>query len=232
MSQASSKGHFESDIATVQLLADGRRAKLLKDFTFVDAQNRSWVAPAGDTVDGASIPHLFWAVIGGPWEGKYRFASIVHDRYCNVHEGRSWQDVHRMFYEACLAAGTDELLAKIMYAAVYHFGPRWGDESRGAEELAELIAPERKRLAEEAETVESATMRSRSPQISTRAFPAPAAAPTQRQQAVMVLAPRRKAPGIQMNAASMPATLGKWDRIREFLRQHPDASPQDIERLP
>jgi len=52
-----------------------------------------------------------------------------------------------MFYEACLAGGTDPQLAKLMYAAVYLFGPKWGDaQPRGNEQLQELIAPERIRL--------------------------------------------------------------------------------------
>ena len=30
-----------------------------------------------------------------------------------------------MFYEACLCGGVDEQKAKVLYYAVYHFGPRW-----------------------------------------------------------------------------------------------------------
>ena len=31
-----------------------------------------------------------------------------------------------MFYEACRPGGVGEQKAKLMYAAVYHFGPKWG----------------------------------------------------------------------------------------------------------
>jgi hypothetical protein len=39
-----------------------------------------------------------------------------------------WQSVHRMFYEASRLSGVGELHAKVMYLAVYHFGPRWKPE--------------------------------------------------------------------------------------------------------
>lgn len=103
---------------------DGRNMTLRETFTYVDPQNRRWTAPAGSVVNGASIPTAFWTFIGGPFEGKYRNASVVHDVGC-VEMTASWEDVHRMFYEACRCAGVDEAKAKILYYAVYHFGPRW-----------------------------------------------------------------------------------------------------------
>jgi hypothetical protein len=75
-------------------------------------------------VNGASIPSAFWTFIGGPFEGKYRAASVVHDVGCEEMTA-TWEDVHRMFYEACLCGGVDEQMAKMLYYAVYHFGPRW-----------------------------------------------------------------------------------------------------------
>ena len=42
-----------------------------------------------------------------------------------VERSRSWRQVHRMFYEACRCGRTNVVQAKIMYYAVYHFGPRW-----------------------------------------------------------------------------------------------------------
>jgi hypothetical protein len=103
---------------------DGRNMTLKEPFTYIDAQGRKWLAPAGSVVNGASIPQAFWTVIGGPFEGKYRAASVVHDVGCDKMLG-SWEDVHRMFYEACRCGGVEDSQAKIMYYAVYHFGPRW-----------------------------------------------------------------------------------------------------------
>jgi hypothetical protein len=82
--------------------------------------------PRGTSVDGASIPQVFWSLIGGPFEGRYRNASVVHDYYCQV-RNRRWQDVHQAFYEAMLASGVDGARAMVMYKAVENFGPRWAE---------------------------------------------------------------------------------------------------------
>lgn len=114
-----------SSTPRVELLDDGRKLRLLEDFAFIDPRNRFWVAEKGAIVDGASIPRIFWTMIGGPLEGPYRNASIVHDVEC-VAKAKPSDDVHRMYYEACRCAGVSELTAKVMYWAVCNFGPRWG----------------------------------------------------------------------------------------------------------
>jgi len=106
----------------------GRDMTLVEDFTYVDPSDKQWHAPAGSIVNGASIPKAFWSIIGGPFEGPYRNASVVHDVGCNEMT-ESWRDVHRMFYDACRCGGVSESKAKMMYWAVYHFGPRWGEEA-------------------------------------------------------------------------------------------------------
>jgi len=100
---------------------------LLEDFTFVDTKGMIWTAKAIPRleIDGASIPQEFWSTIGGPFEGQYRNASVVHDAECTAPYKHDWRDVHYMFYVASRAGGVDEAKAKLMYAAVYHFGPRW-----------------------------------------------------------------------------------------------------------
>ena len=47
-----------------------------------------------------------------------------------VERSRPWRDVHRMFYEACRCGGVAAVTAKMMYYAVFHFGPRWRVEER------------------------------------------------------------------------------------------------------
>ncbi|WP_197443316.1 DUF1353 domain-containing protein [Lignipirellula cremea] len=116
-------GRFEGDVIA-SWDADGRNMTLREAFAFVDSKERRWLAPAGSVVNGASIPAAFWTVIGGPFEGKYRNASVVHDVGCEEMT-QTWEDVHRMFYEACRSGGVDENTAKVLYYAVYHFGPRW-----------------------------------------------------------------------------------------------------------
>jgi hypothetical protein len=45
-----------------------------------------------------------------------------------------------MFYTGMLASGVEPMNAKIMYAAVYHFGPRWRAPSRAEERPRETSA--------------------------------------------------------------------------------------------
>ena len=45
---------------------------------------------------------------GGPLDGPYRNASIVHDVAC-VSMTDPWDDVHFMFYEACRCGGVPEM---------------------------------------------------------------------------------------------------------------------------
>ncbi len=108
----------------VQWLEDGRRMRLLKSFSYIDCEGVEWLAPVGFVVDGASIPQFFWSLVGGPYEGKYRDASVIHDAACSERK-RSWESAHLAFYYAMLASGVDFKTAKLFYAAVYHYGPRW-----------------------------------------------------------------------------------------------------------
>ena len=103
---------------------DGRLMTLMESFEYVDAKGRTWRVPGGVRVDGASIPQVFWSLIGGPFEGKYRNASVIHDYFCATRK-RRWQDVHKVFHEAMLTSGVDSARAYVMYKAVEEFGPRW-----------------------------------------------------------------------------------------------------------
>ena len=105
---------------------DGRTMTLVEPFQYIDRHDRKWSVPRGIAVDGASIPQVFWSVIGGPFEGRYRNASVIHDYYCDA-KSRSWQDVHLVFYEAMLASGVKAPTAYLMYKAVEQFGPRWSE---------------------------------------------------------------------------------------------------------
>ncbi|MEX0669701.1 MAG: protealysin inhibitor emfourin [Pirellulales bacterium] len=108
---------------------DGRDMTLVEPFAYLDPQDVRWDAPTGAVVNGASIPQAFWSLIGGPFEGRFRNASVVHDVACEVRD-RPWQSVHRMFYEACRCGGVGAVKATTMYYAVSHFGPRWRVEER------------------------------------------------------------------------------------------------------
>lgn len=100
--------------------------RLLEPYSFVDHDQKTWAVPQGAEVDGASIPQPLWSLIGGPFEGKYRNASVIHDFYCDL-RSEPWRAVHRVFYSGMRASGVSESRAKLMYAAVYFGGPRWSD---------------------------------------------------------------------------------------------------------
>jgi hypothetical protein len=121
--------------AKVELLDDGRQLKLLEDFVYLDPRGRAWTANKDSVVNGASIPRVFWTITGGPLEGKYRNASIVHDEWC-VRMTETSEKVHLMFYEACRCGGVPEYQAKLLYAAVCHFGPKWTLEQVSEERMS------------------------------------------------------------------------------------------------
>lgn len=97
---------------------------LSNDYRFDDPNGLQWVAPAQTKVDGASIPQAFWSFFGGPFEGAYINASVIHDYYCVV-KTRTAYDTHRNFYYGMRASGVESWKAKFMYWAVSTFGPSW-----------------------------------------------------------------------------------------------------------
>jgi hypothetical protein len=107
-------------------LDDGRMMEVQQPFGYVDANRQPWNVPAKAVVDGASIPRVFWSVVGGPWDGRYREASVIHDWFCAVRT-RPWQQVHRVFYEAMLTSRVEPRLARLMFLAVRYAGPSWDE---------------------------------------------------------------------------------------------------------
>ena len=71
-------GYYSGNIDT-RWDQDGRTMTLLNELRYTDPKGVVWVAPAGSVIDGASIPRALWSFMGGPFEGKYRNASVLHD---------------------------------------------------------------------------------------------------------------------------------------------------------
>ncbi len=132
-------GYFKGEVAT-EWLPNGRDMMLLEDFAYIDPTSKQWDAPANSVVDGASIPQPFWSFTGGPFSGKYREASVVHDVACQQKQ-ESWQDVHLMFYYACRCGGVRETKAKVMYYAVYVGGPKWVRRTVDGKPVFEMLSP-------------------------------------------------------------------------------------------
>ena len=116
-------GEFKGSVVT-RWNDDGRNMTLLQPFEYIDPKGTRWPVPPGTVLDGASIPKLFWSIIGGPFEGRYRNASVIHDFFCQVRT-RPFPAVHRVFYDAMLSSGLTDRTSWLMYKAVDQFGPRW-----------------------------------------------------------------------------------------------------------
>jgi Protein of unknown function (DUF1353) len=116
-------GHFTGEPVT-KWNPDGRTMTLLTELRYTDPNGEVWIAPVGSQVDGASIPRYLWSIMGGPFEGKYRNASVLHDVAYGERK-RPWQDCDRMFYNAMRCSGVSAVEAKTMYYALYRFGNHW-----------------------------------------------------------------------------------------------------------
>ena len=116
-------GYYVGNVET-RWDSDGRTMTLLSELRYVDPNGEAWVAPAGSVVDGASIPRALWSVMGGPFEGKYRNASVLHDVSYDQHN-RPWSECDRMFYNAMRCSGVGPIEAKTMFYSLYRFGRHW-----------------------------------------------------------------------------------------------------------
>jgi hypothetical protein len=87
-----------------------------------------WKIPAGETMDGASIPQVAWSVMGGPYSGSYRLSAAIHDYLCAT-SGMSRQVsskiVHELFAEMIYAEGVRGWKHFAMAKAVQLGGPKW-----------------------------------------------------------------------------------------------------------
>ena len=116
-------GTFFGEPETNWLTQDGtedRNMGLLKKFSFKDPDAREWVAPAGAVIDGASIPRALWTIVGSPYTGDYRRASIVHDVACVEAGGdkKKRRAADRMFFHACRAGGCSIWESIVLYLGV------------------------------------------------------------------------------------------------------------------
>ena len=132
--------------ASISIRENGALMELRDEkLVFIDSAGTEWVAPRGTLTDGASIPRLALPITDGRWDRDFLKAAVVHDAYCQVenetrtpeqYRKRTWQAVHKMFYEACVAGGTAPMLAKVMFAAVWLAGPRWNDPERDLQQVS------------------------------------------------------------------------------------------------
>lgn len=124
----------ESDELDVAFLA-GDNIRLKELLTFTDPRgNAPWFALPGQDSDGASIPRLFWRLLGHPFYGPFRRAAILHDAYYrNQYFEIPRSAIDRMLYDALLLDGCPQWKAVIIYATVRACG--WRAWQKNAERL-------------------------------------------------------------------------------------------------
>jgi hypothetical protein len=134
IAEQSHKWGYYSGAPVTKWDSDGRTMTLLSELRYTDPKGEVWIAPPGSVVDGASIPRSLWTVMGGPFEGKYRNASVLHDVSYDQHN-RPWEECDRMFYNAMRCSGVGKVEAGTMYYALYKFGHHWKFEVKKAKPL-------------------------------------------------------------------------------------------------
>jgi hypothetical protein len=119
MSHGSFSGKPKAQWLTEPNVPD-RKMRLLADFWFTDPAGKKWLTPKDYVVDGASIPRALWTLVGSPYTGDYRRASIVHDKACDdaVDDQAARRAADRMFYHACRAGGCSIEEATLLYIGV------------------------------------------------------------------------------------------------------------------
>lgn len=125
VSNNSFKGNVQAEFVSPAKPDDNfRDMKLLTPFGYVDPRGVNWDVPVGYITNGASVPWGLWNIVGGPYDGPYRDAAVLHDYYTE-NKLRTWEDTHRMYYEASIARGVSENRASIMYAGLLVGADRW-----------------------------------------------------------------------------------------------------------
>lgn len=147
-----SHGQFSGHPAVRWLTESGadRDMELLEDFTFIDPAGVVWDAPTASIVNGASIPRPLWALVGSPYTGDYRRASIVHDVACERagNDVARRRDADRMFYHACRAGGCSVAEATILFLGV-RIGSSWSAVPQWAPAKLASTGPRTRRLVTE-----------------------------------------------------------------------------------
>ena len=116
-------GKFSGDPATrwiTDSASPDRNMEVLADFSYIDPDGNPWQAPSGTVVDGASIPRVLWTIVGSPYTGDYRRASIVHDKATEdpALPAKKRKAADRMYYHACLCGGCSKWEAIVQYLGV------------------------------------------------------------------------------------------------------------------
>ena len=91
----------------------------MKPLIYLTKKKGKIVVPSGFITDKASIPKIFWSVVGNP-SGKYAPAAVIHD-WCYFKKLYSRKRCDQIFEEAMKESKVNWLKRKLMYWAVRLF---------------------------------------------------------------------------------------------------------------
>ena len=110
--------------------------ELVTDYCFF-IDNKSFWINAGYQCDGASIPRIFWSIIGSPFDPEKVPAAFAHDALYLTHAvTRAVAD--EVLFQLLLQGGCRLRTARTMWAAVRTFAyPAWTNNAQDKQDLAE-----------------------------------------------------------------------------------------------
>jgi len=119
------QGGFEGRVV-VEWLDDAfvPSVRTLEDYGFRQAKGKFWQVARGQVFDGRGMPPLFYDLVGQPYGGNFRKASIVYES-ATQRMTEKWDEAQRMFFEAAVAEGVAVPEAKVMYLLLALQGSRW-----------------------------------------------------------------------------------------------------------
>ena len=131
-------GYFPNP-AQVQFGIDGRSVKLLTAFSYVRPNGKTITAPREFVADGAPIPRIFWRIIGSPFVGLYRDASIIHDYLYRV-QTCSRAEADLIFLEGMKTSGVNIFKRHAMHRALRIGGwMAWNENTRKIFETLKVL---------------------------------------------------------------------------------------------
>ncbi len=110
----------------VEMLEDNRM-RLLEDVIFsIDSVCGVTIridVPKGYAFDGASIPRMFWTLVGQPTDGLSLRAACIHDWMCDQAETYAMRRLgDTLFLHVMEDSGVSKLRRLILYLAVRFYG--------------------------------------------------------------------------------------------------------------
>ena len=98
-------------------LVDGKDLMILNKELSFQFDGILYFIPKGFTFDGASIPQLFWSVIGSPFDEDFREPACIHD-WCYITKCLKYHDANMIFRRQLIKQKVSVWKYNAMWSAV------------------------------------------------------------------------------------------------------------------